>query len=335
MTLAAFVEAPFRFTWRQVDVPEPGPGQVVVDVAACGVCGTDVHWAAVRAAAAQPFGHEVAGVVAAVGVGVTGVAVGDAVCLESSTFCGRCEVCRNGRVELCRSAGPIAAGSPSLGFSERMLVDADAVVPADGLPAVAASLAEPLGVAQDLVVTSGLSWDDDVLVVGPGPIGLMAVALARHAGARKVVVSARRTTGRRAELARELGADEVSDLAPADIAARHGRFQRVLVTAPPSAVSAACGAAAFGGTVTYIGLDHNPGATITLDADAFHFNKLQLRASHASPALWLPRSVDLLRRGVIPWRALVTHEVALSEVDRAIGLLTDPASSAVKVVVHP
>lgn len=338
MTRAAYVQAPFRFEIRDVDVPDPGPGQVLVDVTACGVCGTDVHWAAVRAAEPQPFGHEIAGTVAAVGAGVTGLAVGDTVCLESGAFCGRCTQCRNGRVDLCRSAPPMGAGGPALGFSDRMLAPADHVVPAPGLPPEAAALAEPLGVAQDLLRTSGTEWDDDVLVVGPGPIGIMAVALARSMGARTVVVAARDAGSRRARLARDWGADDVvstSDVAFSEMGGRFGAFRRILVTAPPSVVGPAMAAAAFGATITYIGIDHSPGATITVDADDFHFRKLQLRASHASPALWLPRSVDLLTRGVIRWEDLVTHQVPLAEVDRAVGLVGGDDKDAIKVVVRP
>lgn len=335
---AGYVQAPWRVELREVELPDPGPDEVAVNISACGVCGTDLRWAASRAIEPRPFGHEIAGVVTACGTGVEGLTVGQDVCLESSWFCGRCEACRNGHTNLCRSVTGLGATSPALGFAERMVVRARAAIPACGLSPAVACLAEPLGVAQDLVHTSGLEWDDDVLVVGPGPIGLMAVVLVRSMGARRVVVGTRQAGTDRARLALAWGADEVIDLIDLplrELAHRFGGFTRILVTAPPSLIANAIHAAAPGGTITYIGIDYRPGATIVLDADLFHFNKLQLRASHASPALWLPRSIDLLARGVVRWEEMISHEFSLSELSRAIEVAATQRSAAVKVVVHP
>ena len=95
-----YVKAPFNFEIREVAMPEPGEGQVLLDVRACAVCGTDMHTAAADADYFQSFGHEIAGVVVKNGPGCHRFKVGDKVIIESGTFCHTCDNCRNGRVDI-------------------------------------------------------------------------------------------------------------------------------------------------------------------------------------------------------------------------------------------
>lgn len=333
----AYVKAPFIYDLRSVPMPDPVGDEVVVRIMACGVCATDVGTAAVRAVRERPFGHEMAGTVVAVGGQAAEFSPGEPVCLTSSYYCSRCDNCHAGRVDLCGNVNSLSQRAKAAGFSRYVLARAHALVRTGSLTAVAAALAEPLGVAQDLVVSSGLTWGDSCLVVGVGAIGLMAVALARNAGASPVVAMDIGTTSTRKRVAERWGIDGYADArtsTPGELKDRFGWFNRVLVTAPPAAIAATVEAAAIGGIITYIGIDKHPGATITLDADAFHFRKLQLRSSHASPALWLPRSVDLLRRGVVRWRDLVTHQFPLHELPAAIRA-ADDREGAIKVIVRP
>ena len=100
-TRSAYMCPPWSFEVRSVDLPDtPPPGEILVQVEACGVCGSDMNSAAATTGTWQAFGHEVAGVVRQVGAGVTNVAPGQRVVLESSSFCGTCALCRNGRVDL-------------------------------------------------------------------------------------------------------------------------------------------------------------------------------------------------------------------------------------------
>lgn len=103
----AYVKAPFQFELREMEIPRPGEGQILLDVRACAVCGTDMHTAALEAVEYTSFGHEIAGVVLETGSGVHRLQPGDKVAVESGTFCHVCENCRNGRTDLCTNGKSI------------------------------------------------------------------------------------------------------------------------------------------------------------------------------------------------------------------------------------
>ena len=103
----AYVKAPFQFELREMEIPRPGEGQILLDVRACAVCGTDMHTAALEAVEFTSFGHEIAGVVLETGSGVHRLQPGDKVAVESGTFCHVCENCRNGRTDLCTNGKSI------------------------------------------------------------------------------------------------------------------------------------------------------------------------------------------------------------------------------------
>jgi L-iditol 2-dehydrogenase len=341
--LAAFVRAPWHFELRDVPTPTPPPNWVRVAVRACGICGTDLHIAGLSdheltkhaPGEWQGFGHEVAGVVEALGSGVSALREGDRVVLESGSYCGSCDRCRNGRVDLCTSGANFWSNT-SMGFAESILAPAQACVRFDGLSDAVACLAEPLGVAYDLTLTADVGLDDDVLVLGLGPIGLMTLPLVRRRTAGRIY-AANRSGGRRAELARALGADDVHILEtqpPASIPFRRGSVQRALVSTPPATLPAALETLGYGGVAAFIGIDYGGRQRISLDANAFHFRKLQLRASHAAPALYFPAVLDLLKEGTVPGDAFVTHRFPLAEIEQAMILARDARTEAIKVVVE-
>ena len=103
----AYVKAPFQFELREMEIPRPGEGQILLDVRACAVCGTDMHTAALEAVEYTSFGHEIAGIVLETGSGVHRLQPGDKVAVESGTFCHVCENCRNGRTDLCTNGKSI------------------------------------------------------------------------------------------------------------------------------------------------------------------------------------------------------------------------------------
>lgn len=184
---------------RAVPPPVPGPGYVTVAVSLAGICGTDVHilhdefpyWPPVT------LGHEFTGTVEAVGPDVPPALVGTrVVCEPHAGACGTCDLCRRGHAELCptkRSPGWGVDGA----FAASVAVPAHLLhaVP-DGVPPAVAVLAEPTAVALTAVQRAGLEAGDTVLVIGPGPLGLLAGLVARTLGAGSVVVAGRRDSPR-------------------------------------------------------------------------------------------------------------------------------------------
>ena len=334
---SAYVKAPYQFELRDVRLPKPRRGQVLLTVKTCGVCGTDaVHIAGLQATDWQPFGHEIAGVIEEVGPGVSEVKPGERVALESSSFCRSCSICRNGRVDLC-SGAPHFWGKPAMGFSEKMLAPIECVVPFTGLDFDAASLAEPLGVAIDLVKTAGIELDDNVLVIGPGPIGLMALALARSRTAGTVFLAGNSHSKARMRAGRKFGADELIhvDKTPLEECEFGTRITKILDTAPPRTLQSAIKIAAKGAVIAYIGIEYGEGAAISFDANDFHFKKLQLRASFASPALYFPMALELIKLGRIDADTLISHRFPLKQIEKAVRTAAEDKANAIKVVVNP
>ncbi len=337
--LAAFVRAPWEFALREVPVPAVRPGWVLVQLRACGICGTDLHIAArtdhkltqFPPTAWQGFGHEVAGVVVQMGAGVENVKEGDRVVLESGSYCGVCDLCRSGRVDLCPN-GPNFWRNESMGFAQYILAPAQACVPFDGLTDAVASLAEPLGVALDMAYTADVRLGNEVLVLGLGPIGLMSIPIVRRMGAARIY-AANRSGGKRLEVARALGADEVHAAAPGAIPFRKGGVDRALITAPPSAIAGVFPVLRYGGIAAYIGIDYGDNACVRFDGNDFHFRKLQLRASHAAPALYFPTVLQMLKDGHVDGAALVSHTFPLERIEEAMLFARDARDEVVKVVI--
>jgi len=332
---AASVHAPFKVTFKKVELPVPGPDEVLLDVLATGICGHDMEIAAVLAKEPTPFGHEICGRVRAVGSAVKHVKPGDQVALESSSFCGDCGPCRNGRVDLCRN-GVGFWGRPAMGFSDAMVVPSRSVVPAGGMKPEVAALAEPCGVAYDMIKLAEIGVTDKVLIVGVGSIGLMALAIARRCTSG-VVVAAGQAAGRLA-VAKRLGADAVfssRETPLRDSGKPYGGFNKVLVTAPPQTLPDSMATMAYEGYCVYIGFDWGEGGKIQFDTTAMHLGKQQLRASFASPAVYLPYALELLRTGAVPGEQIVSHRFPLSRLADAMNLLRTDRETTRKVMVIP
>jgi len=336
-------KAPFQFQMRELPTPEPGPGEVVVKVAACGICGTDLHflrhnedW--------TPLGHEVAGTIVAVGPHVNRWRGGEAVIVENHTGCGVCEQCKNGRALYCQNLTTYM--EDRAGFADYLRVRADMVqvYDAEALTPRQAALAEPLTVALDLLQRADPDLNDEVAVFGPGPIGLMLTRLAKLRGARRVFLTgSNRSTPRgrhRLEVGRQMGADVVLADAEDDVVAEIEAVvpqgvDRVLVTAPPRTLLQAFEIARFGAIIGFIGIEFGEGRKVTFDANAFHFKKLQLRASHAIPNHYFPLALDLLARRVVNPQALLTHTFPLAEAETAFQMAANPEEEVLKVVITP
>jgi threonine dehydrogenase-like Zn-dependent dehydrogenase len=333
---AAYVKAPFQFAIKEVSLRPLTQTEVLVDVKACGVCGHDLIIANEKKEF-TPFGHEAAGIVIETGSLVKNVKAGDKVVFESGTFDRFSDNSRNGRVDL-DNKGPNfwEREGETMGFAEKIIVPCECCVKYDGISFESASLTEPLGVAMDIFKTSDIQLGHDVLVIGLGPIGLMAARLAIKAGARNVYGSELSACENRIKVARKWGLRDVicSDMQDQEkYNFPKGGVDRVLVTAPPALIPAATRLCNVGGIVSFIGIDYGEGAMFTLDSNLVHFNKLQIRASHASPALYFPLCLDLIKTGAIPVEDLITHRFPLEDIQNAITGFRSDRKEGIKAIM--
>lgn len=335
---AGFVKAPFNVEVREVTTPQVKEDWALIKVEACGLCGTDMHFARTEAVEWRSFGHEVAGIVAARGAGVHNVKEGDRVVLESGSFDPFSDLSRNGRVDLDNTAPNIFIHemTGTMGFADYILAHKQALVPYDGLAPEVACLSEPLGVAIDMVYAADIQLGNEVLLVGLGAIGLMAIPIAKMLGAARLY-AVNRSGGKRADVALQAGADEVMltrDTPFEALQFRKGGVDRALVTADPKVLPAVMKHMRYGGFISFIGINW-PDGEITFNANDFHFKKLQLRASHAAPALYFPTALQLLRDRHVDGELFISHVLPLDELSEAVRMMRDDRGSVLKIVLKP
>lgn len=268
---AAVVSSEGELRAVRLDRPVAGPGEVLVEVEACGICGSDLHaWRRRSWSAGLVPGHEIAGRVAAIGPvppgGTERLAAGQPVVIEPLRSCGACASCRAGRDSICPDLG-IAGVHHAGGLAEAIVVPAHRVHPVDaGIEPAVATLAEPLAVAFHGLSRAGFRRGDRVLVIGAGVIGLLCAFVARIEGASRVVVRARHP--HQAALARDvIGVEPVEARGSIEAAGLASRFDVVIesVGGASETLLEAGLAAAPGGRIAVLGLfDHSPRIDPTL-----------------------------------------------------------------------
>ncbi|MFL5926072.1 MAG: zinc-binding dehydrogenase [Gaiellaceae bacterium] len=309
---------------RDVAPPAASEGWVLVDVAYCGLCGTDLHICAGEHPRAEPgtvLGHELTGRVAIDGAGL---ARGTKVVVNPLLPCGICATCRNGRPHTCqnlRLIGIDAAG----GAAERVSVPgANVVVVDDGADLRRLAFAEPLAVAVRAVRRAGLRLGEHVRVAGGGPIGLAVAACARAAGAASVVIAEPSPTRR--AVASELGYDVVEALAPgeADVlfdAAAH-----------PSVAAAWADSLVPGGRVVVVGVYGRP---TQVDLQATTFKELTVVGTRVYSHDDLHAAIAMIAGGGFDPDPLLTRDVPLDDGADAVTLLREGRELKVLLEVAP
>lgn len=269
-----------------VDVPEPeyGINDVLIQVLKTGICGTDVHiynwdeWAQKTIRTPMVAGHEFVGRVVAVGSNVRNVREGDIVSAEGHIVCGLCRNCLAGRRHLCANTVGVGVNRDGA-FAERVAVPAENVWKvSDKIPLEQYAIFDPLGNAAHTALTFDLVGED-VLITGAGPIGVMAVKMARHAGARHVVVTD--VNDYRLSLAASMGASATVNVAQQDIRAvmqqlgmTEGFDVGLEMSGNPSALRQMIETMAHGGKIAMLGIQ--PPAT-GVDWDAVVFKGLTIK----------------------------------------------------------
>jgi L-iditol 2-dehydrogenase len=305
----------------------PGPGEVALEVAAAGICGTDLHIWLGEYDSVPPvtMGHEVCGTVADAGDGVDRGWLGARVAVETFfSTCGVCAYCRAGKLSVCerrRSIGTHVDG----GFAPRLVLPARSLhrVPA-GLPDEAAALSEPLAcVCNSLLDPSAVRPGDDVLVIGPGAIGLIAAQVARACGGR-VTVRGTERDGPRLALAGALGFETSVGGPPPEADAV------VECSGSGPGIADALRGARRRGRIVQMGLR---GADVLVPYDLICFHELTVTAGFASnPGSWV-RAMALLEAGAVELAPLVSEVVPLRDWRRAFE--ASRAGDGVKFVLDP
>lgn len=205
---------------QQVDIPVPGPDEVLIKIKNTAICGTDVHiwkwdeWSAKTVPTPMVVGHEFCGVIVETGVAVKKFSNNQRVSGEGHIVCGKCRNCRAGRGHLCRNTLGVGVNRPGA-FAEYLCLPQDNVVPIpDDIPNEIAAIFDPFGNA----VHTALSFDligEDVLVTGAGPIGIMGALVAQRVGARKVVITD--ISEYRIQLAKRMGVQHVVNASTEDL----------------------------------------------------------------------------------------------------------------------
>lgn len=334
MRVARFERAG-ELAFPTVPDPSPGPDEVVVEVAACGVCGTDIHLFHGEFDPVYPLipGHEFAGTVVAVGREVRDVQVGERVAVDPNLDCGECYFCRSNLGNHCErhaALGVTRAG----GFAPYVAVPRRNLYPIGDLSFTEAAMVEPLACVVYGVRRLQLEFGADVLLVGAGPIGLLMLQCLRHGGASRVTVLDLQP--RRLELAKQLGADLVVQAGPEqdrvlrEIAPR-GFAAVVDVTGVPAAVQAAIRHVRNAGSLLVFGVCPED-ATIAISPYEVFRRDLRIIGSFALYHTFYP-ALALLTSGAVKARPLVSHTLPLEAL--ADALVPGRIADAVKVQIAP
>jgi threonine 3-dehydrogenase len=324
---------------RDVPRPTPGPSDVLIRVLRTGICGTDLHiydwddWASRHVPVPLVVGHEFVGEVVEVGAEVTGLAVGDLISGEGHVVCGTCRNCRAGRRHQCAhtdSVGLTRAGA----FAEYLVLPADnAWQHRPGIDLDVAAIFDPFGNA----VHTALAFPvlgEDVLITGAGPIGLMAAAVVRHAGARHVVVTD--VNPYRLDLALKMGVTDVVDPAVETVAAvqlKLGMLEGFDVGLEMSGSEAALGNLVenmtHGGRIALLGLPSRP---VSIDLSTVVLNSLTLAGIYGREMFetWYAMSV-LVSQG-LDIGPVITHRFPAEEFEEAFA--TARGGRCGKVLLH-
>ena len=326
---------------RETEIGPPDEDHVIVKVHACGVCGTDINFVRDWADDPMPLGHEIAGEVIEVGKNVTSVKPGDRVIVEDCTMCGICENCKSGHPEFCRNMYTME-GQPGMG--QYMSVRFNSLDKFEGLDYVSACLTEPLAVSLTAVLNAEIPLGGSVVVLGPGPLGLMCARLARMRGAGFVAITGLLADNPREKarlaLAERFGCDMFVEAGKQDVEEEiKQRFpngvDRVIVSSPPESIYDALKIIRFGGVINFFGLHFGGKSVINVDVNDLIFHKVTLRPTFAEPAINFPVSNRLLRDGLVDASALVTHTFGFADAKNVMGAVIDGSQPIIKAVMLP
>ena len=334
------LEATGRLAVCETGKPVPGPGDVLVKVEACGICGTDRHLFHGEFPARPPviLGHEFTGIVEAAGAEVTGFRPGMRITGDPNISCGRCPECQRGRVNLCRNLEAIGIHRDG-GFADYVCIpETQAFALPDALDPLHGAFCEPLACCIHGIDMAEIKTGYSVVVLGGGVIGLLAVQLARLAGATRVVLVTRNADKRR--IARELGATATIDPSSGDVIELIAGASGLLPGGADVVIECAGVAetveqsfrlARPGGTVVILGVMAQ-GEKVAVEPFDILFRELKVFGSFINPFTHR-RAAELVASGALKLDELISREVRLEEVPAIIARPAGPGE--VKILFVP
>src|ERR1022692_2500210 len=334
-----------------VPVPPIGPGELLVKVATCGICGTDlkkIHYGS--HSAPRIFGHEMAGTIVAVGQGVTSFAVGDRVMTFHHVPCNECYYCRKGTPAQCplyKKTGVTAGFEPSGGgFAEYIRVmdfvvsNGGVVRIPDGVPFEQAAFVEPVNTVLKGVKLLDLAPDDTVLVIGQGPIGLMHAVLARRTGARVLTSD---LYPERHAIAAKYGLNDPIHAGTENVVERvmqktdgRGADAVILAVGGNALIKTAISAARCGGKVMLFAQTQYGEATF--DPGVVCMDEKTLLGSYSSSFAILDEVTSLVFDGYrngFDLTQLISHRFSLEDAVEAIEVASQPKADSMKIMIEP
>ena len=337
-TMKALVKREARPGLWLEDVPVPAIGinDVLIRVDRTGICGTDVHiekwdaWAAKTIPVPMVVGHEFVGEIVAVGANVSDFYPGDVVSGEGHVVCGRCRNCLAGRRHLCKATSGVGVNRPGAFAEYIALPQTNVWVLASGIDRDVAAIFDPLGNA----VHTALSFDllgEDVLVTGAGPIGIMAVAVARHAGARHVVITDMNPY--RLALAERMGATVALDVRSGDLARvmadldmKEGFDVGLEMSGSPAALAQMVATMCHGGKIAMLGIPAEP---IALDWHTVVFNMLTIKGIYGREMYETWYKMSVMIQSGLDVAPVITHRFHYTEFEQGFAAMKSGASGKV------
>ncbi|WP_425413784.1 L-threonine 3-dehydrogenase [Psychromonas ossibalaenae] len=320
----------------EVDKPEPGHNDLLIKIRKTAICGTDVHiynwddWSQKTIPVPMVVGHEYVGEVVGMGQEVRGFSVGDRVSGEGHITCGHCRNCRGGRTHLCRNTTGVGVNRTGA-FSEYLVIPAfNAFKIPDGISDDLASIFDPLGNA----VHSALSFDivgEDVLITGAGPIGIMAAAVAKHVGARHVVITD--VNEYRLSLAREMGVTRAVNVAEqkledvmAELGMTEGFDVGLEMSGAPVAFNSMLANMTHGGKISLLGI---PPADMTVDWNMVIFKGLIIKGIYGREMFetWY-KMASLIQSG-LDLTKMITHTYPIEQFQEGFDMMRSGQSGKV------
>ena len=343
---AVVLSGPNQFAPAEIEKPQIGPDEILLEMKAAAICGTDMRILTGKKTKGVRYpsviGHEFCGVIAEVGADVKGYEVGEKVAVANVIPCHHCSSCLRGRTNACLDRKAIGYEFDG-GFEEYIRIpsicieNGNVVKLPEYMSYQAGALIEPLSCCIRGLKNAGTGFNDDVLIVGAGPIGLFHLQLSKIAGARKVIVS--EPNEQRRKVALELGADLVVDPTKEDLPAivdreTNGQGMDVIVMAigVPALVNSTLKLCKRGGTVNLFAGFAGTGES-TVEVNTIHYNEINVNGSPAYKLEDYLAAAEMIKSGKIDADKIVTHRFKIEDFQKAYDVCV--AGTGLKVIIEP